>query len=215
MRILLDGPYGGLDMRMVNDCEKLVVIAGGSGAGWCLPLITAFLRRCATIPDERSSMRVILATRDMATQQWFEAAVADLTASTLSHSETRPQLLTEIYYTGGANSRSAPETTHQSLHQLEDPEKAPWTRSDSRTASDTSGSANLALSNVRRFNSRPRLPAVITEEAEGRTGSLGVCLCGPHSMQNEVSNAVAQQQLLGMEEWTRDVHLHTESFSWA
>src|ERR1700761_2927581 len=35
--VLVDGPYGGINPQKYDDGDHLLVIAGGSGAGWCLP----------------------------------------------------------------------------------------------------------------------------------------------------------------------------------
>ncbi|PVH69992.1 hypothetical protein DL98DRAFT_149286 [Cadophora sp. DSE1049] len=42
--VQIDGPYGGVSLPKLRNSERLLVIAGGSGAGWCLPFIESFFR---------------------------------------------------------------------------------------------------------------------------------------------------------------------------
>ncbi|MAD86624.1 MAG: hypothetical protein CL912_27020 [Deltaproteobacteria bacterium] len=42
--VQIDGPYGGISLPKLRNSERLLVIAGGSGAGWCLPFIESFFR---------------------------------------------------------------------------------------------------------------------------------------------------------------------------
>ena len=42
--VLVDGPYGGIDRRKIDSSDRLIVIAGGAGAGWLLPFVETWLR---------------------------------------------------------------------------------------------------------------------------------------------------------------------------
>lgn len=212
--VQLDGPYGGVDMRKLAASSRTLVIAGGSGAGWTLPLLTAFLRKSSLEPPGASSMRVILATRDMATQQWYETMVSELLSK---HGQSSPDLIVEVYYTGNENDAAAPKVTGQFLRKSEDLEKAPEPFTDARSDSDISGAPPYRSDKVRLFQSRPDLQGVIAAEATsiGQMGSLGVFVCGPLGMQNDVAKSVASQQISVMKEGSKDIYLHMEHFSWA
>ena len=41
--VMVDGPYGGINNDKFFTSDRLVVIAGGAGAGWMLPFIEQFL----------------------------------------------------------------------------------------------------------------------------------------------------------------------------
>jgi len=58
---------------------------------------------------------------------------------------------------------------------------------------------------------------IVKEEAEMATKveNFGVFVCGPLSMQSDVSAAVVQEQLRTMQRGNGDVTLHLEHFSWA
>lgn len=228
MRIMLDGPYGGIEMPKLESSHRTLVLAGGSGAGWALPLIEAFLRRrdCADCCDnpnpkpgaeclpasEAPSMRVVLATRDLATRNWFEEAIAELLEAGMVN--TCPTELTvEIFYTGNDDTFRP-----QTLQTLEDPEKGvDAIVRDAEGSESDSASEKLSKSfSPRDHSARPDVKAIVAAEADlAGHKSLGVFVCGPLSMQADVGNAVAKEQVQGMKGGKKDVYLHMEHFSWA
>lgn len=212
MRILLYGPYGGVDMRRIVSSDRFLVVAGGSGAGWMIPLISAFQRRLALEPQGLPSMRVILATRDVATQRWFEDAITDLS---LGDGRLMDHLKLEMFYTGGCEDRSAPRYTGQFLAKPDDLEKAPVAEQPYEIHSNyESSDTKSRVDGVRHFDYRPDLPGMVEREAhEG--DRISVLVCGPLSMQSDVANAVARQQASVLKGASRDIYLHLEHFSWA
>ena len=219
LRILLDGPYGGVDMQKLAQAQKLLVIAGGSGAGWVLPLLIAYLRRLEMSDEKAPSMRIILATRDAATRYWFEEAVADVIKSTCSQGRTPSSLEVQIYHTSGGNELTAAETTSRPASDLEkDLEKAP---ADPPTEVQLKSGLEFDYvssgSSCQSRDGRPDVASLIAAEAAATDshGLLGVYVCGPLSMQNDCANAVAEQQLAIVQGAKRNVYLHMEHFSWA
>lgn len=232
MRVLLDGPYGGIEMPKLASCQKTLALAGGSGAGWLLPLIEAFLRRrdclaagCdpatgkmgAMCDGEGPEMRVILATRDIATRNWFEEAVSELLSQSLTGC-CPSGLSVEIYYTGSESNAVAPKETGQFLQKPEETEKAPEAEIQNKIseASDSdSDRKSGSLLTPKDHSARPDLPSIIAAEAAEDASSMGVFCCGPLSMQSDVANAVAREQIKGIKNGKRDIYLHMEHFSWA
>jgi hypothetical protein len=224
MRVLLDGPYGGVHMQKISKSQRQLVVAGGSGAGWLLPMITTFLRQTQAGGDkeeERSSRsaRVVLVTRDVATHHWFEETLRELLA-TCGLDKMPRSLEVELYYTGSHDGTVTAAGSGQFLQKFDEPEKAAGTQqipvpsgSDTDSSSETGRSAA-----VKYHNGRPDLQRIISEEATSPrlAGQLGVFVCGPASMQVDVSNAVADQQIVVLRDGTaKDVYLHMEHFSWA
>ncbi|USW58882.1 Putative ferric reductase, NAD binding domain, ferric reductase transmembrane component-like protein [Septoria linicola] len=233
MSVTLDGPYGGIDMPKLASCKKTLALAGGSGAGWLLPLVEAFLRRrdcvsagCdpetgkmgAICGGEGPELRVVLATRDIATRNWFEEAVSELLSSSMLGC-CPSGLNVEIYFTGSEDNVQHPKETGQFLQTLDEPEKVPDAKIAQHNKSESSDSDSEkkvgSLLSPKDHSSRPDLPAIITEEAEVDASSMGVFCCGPLSMQSDVANAVAAEQLKGIKDGNRNVYLHMEHFSWA
>ena len=57
MPVFVDGPYGGIQTRKFTDSDRVLVIAGGSGAGWSLPLAEKFARRHAIARSKVARMQ--------------------------------------------------------------------------------------------------------------------------------------------------------------
>lgn len=230
-------------MPKLASCRKTVALAGGSGAGWLLPLIEAFLRRrdcvaagcdpetgkmgaiCGGGGGAGPELRVILATRDVATRNWFEQAISELLSkSMLGCCPT--ELSVEIYFTG--SERDVQQTTKKKdLGDLsptlgdEQPKKekdaeAEITQHKDSESSDSDSERKVGnMLSPKDHSARPDLPTIIAEEAAADASSMGVFCCGPLSMQSDVSNAVAAEQLRGLRDGKRNVYLHMEHFSWA
>lgn len=217
--VLIDGPYGGVSTSQLCSSERVLLIAGGSGAGWMLSFIELFARRNAPLEakhdhvealdsEERVlttntpgllSMRVILATRDIETRTWFLSAVKNVLADQTQLSG----LDIEVHLTGSA----------EQAFQESDASPA------SSVAAGKTPASNAQRVGADQTTGRPHLPQIVTQEAQhaaDSTQSLGVYVCGPTEMQNDVRNAVAKQNLAIFKGApSRGVYLHTEHFSWA
>ena len=239
--VLVDGPYGGIDNQKYFNSNRLIVAAGGSGAGWMLPFVEQFLRQPSSTvhqnhelkgahesthspgePARRQSshgprsLRVILATRDIATRAWFHTALDNLLSDYKSLAAT-PDLSVEVHLTGEAERVVQPPTQPASNMETSD------------SSSQEEGSTTKNESKVKETDrhdmqehetrGRPHLPLLIREEAAASASSgqtVGVFVCGPLEMQNDVRNAVAKENL-GILQNPRSggMYLHLEHFSWA
>jgi hypothetical protein len=224
MRVLLDGPYGGVHMQKISKSQRQLVIAGGSGAGWLLPMIATLLRQTQAGSDKEEarslrSARIVLVTRDFATNQWFEETLRELFA-TFGLDKMPTNLEVELHYTGPHDGTITAAGSGRCLQQLNEPEKtAGAQQTPVPSGSDTDSSSETGRSTaVKHHNGRPDLQSIIRGEATSSrlAGQLGVFVCGPASMQVDVSNAVADQQIAVLKNGTaKDVYLHMEHFSWA
>lgn len=226
IRVLLDGPYGGVDMRKIEQSQRHLVVAGGSGAGWVLPMISAFLRKqqrgyVSEKPSDASHMKVVVATRDPATAQWFEEAVREVVATeTKGEVGAQAELDVEVFYTG--SKEGGQKSGGQFLQDLAHPEDAQDVKQstfksvdmDSSSGSDSESRTMLSFKHLER---RPDLPTLVTEASSLTLPDeqLGIFLCGPLSMQSDTQNAVAAEQLKIMKGARKQVYLHMEHFSWA
>ncbi|KAE9990939.1 hypothetical protein EG327_000710 [Venturia inaequalis] len=72
--ILLDGPYGGLTIKTFAKFDRVLLIAGGAGAGFTLPLIEDILRhQHTTSPSQRlTKIHVIISTKHTAIKDWYQ-----------------------------------------------------------------------------------------------------------------------------------------------
>lgn len=218
MRVLLDGPYGGILPGSITDNQRMLVIAGGSGAGWAFPLIMAFLKHARKLESADDTgaypaLKVVLATRELPTAEWFGKEVQQLLDAT-------PALKVEIYLTG-AHTNEEIGTPEQMASPQDDPEKGPGQgriRVKPVLETDTpEGCLAKGVRHIQHLTSRPDLQTIVAEEARmiGENQSLSVLVCGPASMQHDVSSAVAREQLIVAKRGAGDIYLHLEHFSWA
>ncbi|KAL9095190.1 MAG: hypothetical protein Q9165_002446 [Trypethelium subeluteriae] len=228
--VLIDGPYGGINMQKYTEAARLLVVAGGSGAGWSLPFIElALLRRQRSMhsdeehgrsiePDETlsksdlGSLRVILATRDTSSRIWFLQSVGKL-LSRHSMTHLSSNLSVQVYLTGEAN-RTVEASKNMGVVTVSE-ESA----SSSENINVKSEEKDITPIPGKELRGRPELPQIIAEEGAhtAESGqSLSVFVCGPASMQNDVRNAVAGENmevLAGAR--SNGVYLYSEHFSWA
>lgn len=242
--VLVDGPYGGVNMQKYYDGDHSLVVAGGSGAGWVLPFVERFVKDQASnttsVDEEKAldiategkqslavvqrqdgpmSLRVILATRDISSRFWFLRTVSELLAKYPTATSTE-DINIQVFLTGQA--------THQvdlSSSKKEDLGKTTSSSgsisSADKIAIPTTQDASPEWTNVpgKEFEDRPQLAQIIHEEGsklaqEGR--SMGVFVCGPETMQNDVRNAVAAENLQIVKGTKKGgVYLYSEHFSWA
>lgn len=236
--VLVDGPYGGINMQRYQDSDHLLVVSGGSGAGWCLPFIERIARHRMKSADEEQgqavhtgdkeaptaerlgnhsnsrplSLRVILATRDASCRTWFLRAVSQLLSK---HSEAgssyNTDIQVEVYLT-----EKAIQSADLENNSTRDPNsKGSISSTDKNNAREEGRNTDMPK---REFEGRPQLPQIIQGAASvAEAGqSLSVFVCGPKTMQNDVRNAVAEENLKILQgSRTGAVYLHTEHFSWA
>jgi ferredoxin-NADP reductase len=234
LSVLVDGPYGGINLQKYSDCDHLLLIVGGSGAGWSLPFIERFVRFDSRlmdgeqglqggekgIPDknisERTtsgpiSLRVILATRETSSRIWFLRTINELLSKypTTDSSSVRVQ----VYLTGNAAKEVDPASN------IKETRAGSEANEPSSTDKIHISAGHDAIVPGKEFEGRPELRTIIQEEAVSvrEAGqSLGVFVCGPTTMQNDVRNAVAEENLRIVKgSKAGGVYLHSEHFSWA
>ncbi|EWG54179.1 hypothetical protein FVEG_12454 [Fusarium verticillioides 7600] len=210
--VLVDGPYGGVNTQNLVNSNHLVVIAGGSGAGWTLPFIEQYIASQTRRADEECkegerggspflSLRLILASRDAESCSWYRQVVSEML---LNYSDKMISgLQVQIHRTSGG----VAESSLPSISSV-----APGNKESGNER------ATEGLISFDELSGRPDLPGMLKELARGMisTDSLGVYVCGPDTMQNDVRNAVASLNLdiLGGAD-SAGVYLHSEHFSWA
>ncbi|KAH7410353.1 ferric reductase NAD binding domain-containing protein [Phaeosphaeria sp. MPI-PUGE-AT-0046c] len=232
MSVLVDGPYGGVNMQNFSNMDHILLVAGGSGAGWCLSFVEQFLRY--GLRDEKSldrieetchaerampasnvtgpkQLRLALATRDTISRTWFLAAVESVLARYQSVG-LASNIRVEVYLTGKAAREADLERKGQ--------EETSRHSASSLAADKIEVPTQDVHSTIpgRECEGRPQLPRVVREEVEDLHDGqcLGVFVCGPQPMQDDVRNAVAAENLAILRgSKASGVYLHSEHFSWA
>lgn len=187
VRVGIDGPYGGVGRRL-SGFERVLVVAGGSGAGFTLPVVEEVVRRNVRGSGgaRRTEVRVVIATRDAATREWYTGEVRGLLER----------------YGGGAREMPLVVSVHVTGEAAEDMETGKV-----QNGGEQGGG-------VLWKTGRPELPRLIREYAAEDGGSLGITVCGPAEMLYDVRNAAAevQKDVIGGK-GPREVYLHSEHFS--
>ncbi|KAJ4984355.1 ferric reductase transmembrane [Stagonosporopsis vannaccii] len=230
--VIVDGPYGGINMQRFNEADRLLVIAGGSGAGWILSLLELFCRQrtsahnvesAVEIPEKdtesgnrmatsnspccHQSLRIVLTTRDANGRKWFLATVHKL-LNKYSFLYPSSDLAIDVYLTGEA----------EMIASEGEPSNPKIGTPPSDGISIETGGSNFTAPRIESIG-RPDLPRMIHEEGAATSmdnKSLSVYVCGPTTMQNDVRNAVANENLAILAgSNSGGVYLHSEHFSWA
>jgi hypothetical protein len=240
--VLVDGPYGGINMQRFNEADRLLVVAGGSGAGWIFSFLELFCRqrsaalrndtateahgesaqveRATISPHRYRSLRIVLATRDIASRTWFLSTVNELLAKYSTIPES-PAISIEVHLTGEAERATSVPKLGNDSKEISEPEVStkPSSSSSSSGNIDFAPKSEVQAAPSKDLPGRPDLPSLIKKEGEtaAESGSaLSVYVCGPGDMLNDVRNAVARENV-GIVRGGRggSVYLHSEHFSWA
>lgn len=214
VRILIDGPYGGVPMRHLHASKHQLVIAGGSGAGWTLPLVLALVRQNELVQKpnesvEKKLMQIVLATRERSTCDWFQRTLARMLLDN-GHDGLPSYIEVVVYLTGSAADGASHGLDARTAEQKD-------AIIINRSATNDSDSSSLSNMNFSIRSGRPDLPATVKAASEMyvRGEQVGVYVCGPLSMQNDVANAAADVQLSALTKGKANLVLHMEHFSWA
>lgn len=221
VRVLLDGPYGGMQNRRLSMFDKNILIAGGSGAGFLLPLIEDVFRRQENSENDTSEkssqvksllgrkMHVVVATRDEATHKWFKQEVNNI----VSKYDNTPTLQVELHVTGYAR-----QMVNGAISQGHSEEELQIVRLDKDVILEKDELIIANPSGAVTFKDRPDLTSIIQQATIGDAGgrSVGIAVCGPPSMLYDVRNAAAaaQARVWNGEIGMQDVYLHMEHFGW-
>ena len=164
--VLLDGPYGGVNALTLTKFDMALVIAGGSGAGYTLPLIEDIARRFEeqydTVSDRekevsvrprKTVLQVVVATRDHPTRQWYLEAVDELLSRYPAFLNSK-SLHVSVYFTGASPRMSSDPDLNPSAGPV-----TLATTGDNRGYSDPSGpNSDLSSMTTSDFHCRPNLP---------------------------------------------------------
>ncbi|PWY89229.1 hypothetical protein BO70DRAFT_385316 [Aspergillus heteromorphus CBS 117.55] len=200
VRVLMEGPYGGVPSRLLASSGSKFVVGGGAGAGLTLSVIETFIRDAEVV----SALKVIVSTRDPSMRTWYLEALEEI-AARYARTDTISGLSIHLHETG-------PEIKVGTMTHIQ-PYGDMKEGGEQRTEEEKSPRAdrfNLAF-----FRGRPNLPLAVQEFVEDRE-SVGIVVCGPASMTYDMGEAAAaaQARIIGSRGKPRDVWFHQESFSY-
>jgi len=203
IRVFLDGPYGGFGNGALKGYNEVLLIAGGSGGGFLLPLLEDLLICGCADGAEPTKVHLVLAIREEESLAWFMEALHDMMPET-------PCLCAVelgIYVTGKSITKSLDSGSDTEKGNISSVEKVIEGSCCTPPENENDQPINRVI--TVHHEGRPSLPSIIKESVDGNP-SVAVVVCGPGSMVLDVRSATAEaQKVKGKNVW-----LHTESFSW-
>ncbi|KAH8684246.1 ferric reductase [Tricladium varicosporioides] len=206
--VSIDGPYGSAVVaEYLNGCEKVLLVAGGSGAGYLLPFVESLLAA-------GKAVQVVLAVRHRESAAWFTEVVEKIIRF-----EEKTSIGVEIHVTDDIPGRNGKEAAHDTSGTgtptldtclvAEDIEKVTINSKNKHVYQAQSSTITIIEG-----NGRPQLRKLIEDLTAGG-GSVGITACGPAGMMYDVQNACADAQARIVKgESEGSVWLHSEAFSW-
>ncbi|KDR83594.1 hypothetical protein GALMADRAFT_219415 [Galerina marginata CBS 339.88] len=195
----LDGPYGcPPDLRSFTTC---VLIAGGSGISYTLPLLLNLVRINAR--GGKSAVRRIVfvwAVRDAVHLKWISKTLVDALATTTPYLTIEPR----IYVTG--KNYPIPEVP-----------ELPTDRASMSSGSIEKDIAETELpvySSLKLIHGRPSMKKLLAEEIQTSLGPISVDVAGPSNLAESVRRALSSDLAspAAVLKGSQPVTLHVETF---
>ncbi|RJE22999.1 Ferric-chelate reductase [Aspergillus sclerotialis] len=193
--VMLEGPYGGLDTSL-DRFDTILVITGGSGAGFSLAIIKEILRM-NNVGEKKRKLQMIFSTRVPSAAEWYQNSL-DTILST-SPGSNNMDISKSIHITSGSTRRSLEISDPTDLEKTEVPNTSTEITSDF---------------------SRPDIPSIVTGVISSSTTTpakqqrIGIFTCGPTSMIHDTRAATARAQRDVLSGRVGEIYLHDECFSW-
>lgn len=217
MPVLFEGPYGGLGPRTLTGFDRVLLIAGGSGGSFILPLLQNFVRCTSGQKQTREvvvkvpEIEVVWAARHHDSISWFRDALDRVLPET-----SRGSIKVYIHITRPEES-SSPSTTRYSQSSTTDPVvKNDLERHGNSSKATDEKPLGVPEDTVSlHFEGRPNLLTLVDATA-AFPGSVGVAVCGPSSMNHDVRNAASkvQARIISGAALVSELYLHTENYSY-
>jgi ferric-chelate reductase len=201
MAMSIDGPYGNGDTASkLASSDTAILIAGGLGTGYILPLLQSILQENTSTAE----VHVTIAVRHSDSAHWI---VGELERVLESHPPNR-KVKIDIHITDDV---SSPQSEEKEISPDDGGEKSALRRAGPVVA----GHKSITMIYGK---GRPDLKALLrrnmTDALQGT--SVSVTSCGPASMGLDVRNvcAEAQGRILQGKGGAGEVWLHCEAFGW-
>ncbi|WVQ77275.1 hypothetical protein IAR50_006959 [Cryptococcus sp. DSM 104548] len=206
VRVVLDGPYGGINGDL-GDYERVLLIGGGSGGSFISSALQDLLDRHSSITCKE--VTVVYACRTLPDSAWFLQSFIDLSRSSF---DIKVNLFFHV--------SSATTARIEKVPQINDPDEKVIEPSSPSTslpflACPSLSSSAPAETTETILPDRPNLSQHI-RALTAFHGTAGVAVCGPKEMAYDVRNTVAAEQLkvFAGNVGCSELFLHTEAFGW-
>ncbi|PHH73311.1 hypothetical protein CDD82_5541 [Ophiocordyceps australis] len=207
VRVLIEGPYGGLPPRWYQGFDRTLLIAGGAGCCFTLPLIQDWLRGYDV--STARELHVFISTRDSDMRLPYLQELHQIAARHCQVGFAHiPGLFISFFESQASGiARQLSPISQNSTVFGEDKPQFP-ARHDVSTV--------FSLVNASFAKGRPDCGSIIKDLAlREPQGSVGIAVCGPSGMVQDVASTAAEHQLsiLRGQSSVTEVWLHKEIFS--
>ncbi|KAG6860264.1 hypothetical protein C0995_013508 [Termitomyces sp. Mi166 len=190
LKVILDGPYG--SPPSLQGFDTVVLVAGGSGVSFTLPLFLDVIRRAKEGATDLQKVIFIWAIRDACDIKW----ISDTLLTVIANPPSQIAISIRVYVTG-SNMES-----DQSLNNSEDRDE------ENKAGRMTPGD----LPGIDIANGRPDLARLIEEETVKASGAISFNVCGNPTMANTVRSALCRPRFWDILRGGATTILHVESF---
>ncbi|KAK0439364.1 iron reductase [Armillaria borealis] len=199
--VFLDGPYS--SPPLLRGHERVILIAGGSGVAFTLPLLLDVLRQCKAGKPPCSRVLFVWAIRDASHIAWISGLLHGALDGV-----SNVEVDIYIYITEGAQEGEG-EWDDSSVNM--DPE-------DKAEELPTSSQAGISDPNISRFvtiskRQRPDLTGIIDRELSACSGgTISINVCGTTALAETVRCALRKPRCTDILKGGPSVVLHVEAF---
>ncbi|RPD73308.1 hypothetical protein L226DRAFT_107589 [Lentinus tigrinus ALCF2SS1-7] len=185
-RVLLDGPYGGVEAKL-DAYDRVLLLAGGSGVTFVVPLLLDIVRGSKSGKTMCRAVQIVWAVRSIDALSWFD----DILSRAVKSAPEGLMVSVSYYVTDGS------------------------TIIDDAASTSTKDEKVVADDVISKHAGRPILSGIIKEFC-AEQGTVAVATCGPDSFNLDVGNAVSECELAIVrgKSVCSEIYLHSESYSW-
>ncbi|KAF9464528.1 iron reductase [Collybia nuda] len=189
----LDGPYS--SPPLLRGFETVILIAGGSGVAFTLPLLLDLVHRSAKNPSSIQRIVFVWAIRDIGHVEW----ISDALVPVMRKVPASISLEVRLAVTGVIESQSRDDDSAK-----EDPE----IKIVGKTKTDIQ---LLGMPRVHIQRGRPDVKLLMQEEINRAAGDISVNVCGSHGLASTVRSSLSSPRFLDVLKGGPSVTLHVES----
>ncbi|KAG9052245.1 hypothetical protein FS842_010248 [Serendipita sp. 407] len=196
--VILDGPYGEGGMNSLRAFDSVLLLAGGTGISFILPLLSDLARSMKDKDSLCKVVELVWAVKDIGLVKSFESQL--LEAKQVA-SSAGGAINVQIYTTG-----TSPGDEELNLDG----------RSSEKNVEEEEGDSISREFTSTAHTGRPNIPSIVISKSKMWTGHAAVAVCGPLSLMTDASNAVSRVQLdiLSGRATCKEMHLRSETFGW-
>lgn len=194
MKVILDGPYS--SPPLLRGFETVVLIAGGSGVAFTLPLLLDLIHRAKRSHAECTRVVFIWAVRDANHIEW----ITDALVPAITGVSSNINVSIRVYVTAAVeDAQSWDDDSVEGDEEI--------------TAGDeTTRPKGLKYPGILTEQGRPDLKRLLDDEIHEASGAISVNVCGTHALANAVKSALRPPRFVDVLRGGPTVTLHIESF---